>query len=289
VTIDSQQDRVGALLQRANGHLGGEIVYRHTRWVRIWHWINVLAIIFLLGSGLNIFNAHPRLYWGAYGDDADPALFSLYSVEDHNGASHGITQIGSVHIDTTGTLGWSTYRGEYSSRGWPSWATIPSFQDLADARHWHFLFAWILVLNFAIYITWSVRRRHLQIDIVPTLRDLRSIPKSVSNHIRFKHPTGDAAKRYNVLQRLAYVGVLLLLVVMVATGLTMSPAIDAFLPWLLDVFGGRQTARTLHFLSAALIVLFVFVHVAEVFIAGVVNEMRSMITGYYRVPSEHKQ
>lgn len=265
-----------------------EIFYRHTAWVRAWHWINALAILFLLGSGLNIFNAHPRLYWGRYGADADTPFFALGSVDAADGTTHGITQIGAWQFDTTGVLGWSQTGGEYSARGWPAWMTIPSFQDLADARHWHFLFAWILAINLLVYLVWSLRRRHLQRDIVPSAADLKTIPRSILDHIRFKHPTGEAAKRYNVLQRLAYLGVLLLICLMVVTGLTMSPAFNAIFPWSLDILGGRQSARSLHFLSAGLILLFVFVHVAEVFIAGVFNEVRSMITGYFTVPGEHE-
>ena len=102
-----------------------------------------------------------------------------------------------------------------------------------------------------------------------------------------KHPTGEAAKRYNVLQRLAYLGVILLITVMVLTGLTMSPGFDAFFPWLLDLFGGRQTARSIHFISASLIVLFIIVHLVEVVLAGPINEVRSMLTGRYVVPKEH--
>jgi thiosulfate reductase cytochrome b subunit len=132
--------------------------------------------------------------------------------------------------------------------------------------------------------------RHLQRDIWPSRADLKAIPRSIWDHIRLKHPRGEAAKRYNVLQKLAYLGVLVLLGLMVLTGLTMSPGIDASLPWLLDLFGGRQSARSIHFLSACLILLFVLVHVAEVVLAGPINEIRSMLTGFYRVPPdrEHK-
>lgn len=263
-----------------------EVIYRHSAWVRAWHWINALAILFMLGSGLNIFNAHPRLYWGHYGADADTPFLSLNSLQAADGTIQGTTQIGPWQIDTTGFLGWSKYNGEYTARGWPSWMTIPSFQDLADARHWHFLFAWILAINLFVYLIWSLRRRHLQRDLVPSKADLRSIPRSILDHIRLKHPTGDAAKRYNVLQRLAYLGVIGLIGLMIVTGLAMSPAINAFVPPLLDLLGGRQSARSLHFLSASLIVLFIFVHIAEVFLAGVFNEIRSMITGYFAVPRE---
>lgn len=266
----------------------GESFYRHSGTVRLTHWINALCILFLLGSGLNIFNAHPRLYWGKYGADADTPFFSIGAYDTPHGV-RGITQIGSWEFDTTGVLGWSKYMGSYTARGWPSWITIPSFQDLADARHWHFLFAWVLAINGVVYLAWSLSTRHIQRDIWPTRADLRSIPRSVIDHILLRHPTGEAAKRYNVLQRFAYLGVIALITLMVLTGLTMSPGFDAFFPWLLDVFGGRQSARSLHFISASLIVLFVVVHLVEVMLAGPINEIRSMITGRYVVPEDHKQ
>lgn len=262
-----------------------EVIYRHRAPVRLAHWVNVLCILFLLGSGLNIFNAHPRLYWGKYGADADHAFFSIGAIDTQNG-TRGTTQIGPWHFDTTGVLGWSKTNGDYQARGWPNWLTIPSFQDLADARHWHFLFAWLLVFNGLLYLGYGFYARHLQRDVWPTFADLWDIPRSVIDHVRLKHPTGEAAKRYNVLQRLAYVGVIILISLMVLTGLTMSPGIDAAFPFLLDIFGGRQSARSIHFISASLIVLFVFVHLVEVMLAGPINEIRSMLTGYYRVPRD---
>ena len=100
--------------------------YRHRALVRLTHWINALCILFLLGSGLNIFNAHPRLYWGLYGTDADPSFFSLNAVDTPAGPQ-GVTQIGPWHFNTTGVLGWSKVDGEFQARGWPDWLTIPSF------------------------------------------------------------------------------------------------------------------------------------------------------------------
>ncbi|HEX4158987.1 MAG TPA: cytochrome b/b6 domain-containing protein [Rhizomicrobium sp.] len=266
----------------------GEAFYRHRATVRLTHWINALCILFLLGSGLNIFNAHPRLYWGLYGADADMPFISIQAYDTPQG-TRGITKIGPWHIDTTGVLGWSRYMGEYMNRAWPGWLTIPSYQDLADARHWHFMFAWLLVINGLVYLVWSFSTRHIQRDIWPTRADIRAVPRSILDHILLRHPAGEAAKRYNVLQRFAYLGVIVLISLMVLTGLTMSPGFDAFCPWLLDLFGGRQSARSIHFLSAALIVLFVIVHLVEVVLAGPINEIRSMLTGNYVVPKGHKR
>jgi thiosulfate reductase cytochrome b subunit len=265
----------------------GEVFYRHRLPVRITHWVNAFCILFLLGSGLNIFNAHPRLYWGQYGADADKAFFSIGS-EDAAGGTHGYVRLGPWRVDTTGVLGWSKSDGEYVERAWPDWITVPSFQDLADARHWHFLFAWVLVINGTMYLTWGIVSRHLKRDIVPTGVDIRTIPSSIVQHVKFKHPAGEAAKRYNPLQRLAYLGIMFLIALMILTGLTMSPGFDAVCPWLLAVFHGRQSARSIHFITASLIVLFVVVHLVEVVLAGAINEVRSMLTGRYVVPEDSR-
>ncbi len=270
-----------------------EVIYRHTALVRLNHWINAVTIFLMIGSGLNIFNAHPRLYWGQRGDEADPALVSIGARLGPHGGLHGVTHIGTKTFDTTGVLGASMSHGHMAAMGWPAWIILPGFQDLADARHWHLFFAWVLILNGVAYLAWSLAIRHIQRDLWPSRQDIRSIPRSVWDHLRNRRPTGEAAKRYNVLQKLAYLGLIALVAGMVATGLTMSPGIDAFAPWLLDLFGGRQSARTLHFVFATGIVLFIIVHVAEVFLAGPVNEIRSIVTGNYHVrpdppPRAHK-
>ena len=268
-------------------HHGGESFYRHHAPVRVAHWINALCILMLLGSGLNIFNAHPRLYWGMYGADADHPFFSIDAVDTPDG-SRGVTQIGPWHFNTTGVLvAGEKYNGDFGARGWPAWATIPSFQDLARRATLALHVCVDLAINGLIYLVWSIWTRHIQKDIWPTLNDLKAIAKSIFHHIKLKHPTGEAAKRYNVLQRLAYLGVICLITLIVLTGLTMSPGFDVVCPWLIDVFGGRQSARSIHFLSASLIVAFVAVHLTEVVLAGPINEIRSMLNGHYRVPKDH--
>ena len=264
---------------------GREVIYRHTFLVRLSHWVNAVVIFLMIGSGLNIFNAHPRLYWGQSGDEGDPAIASIGARMGPHGLQ-GVTHIGAKTFNTTGVLGASMSHGHMAPLGWPAWIILPGFQDLADARHWHVFFAWVLIGNGLVYLTWSLLIRHIQRDLWPTWRDLKTLPRSVWEHLRNRHPTGDEAKRYNVLQKLAYLGLIVMVLGMVATGLTMSPGIDAFAPWLLDLFGGRQSARTLHFVFAAGIVLFIIVHVAEVFLAGPLNELRSILTGDYHVPPD---
>jgi thiosulfate reductase cytochrome b subunit len=258
------------------------VVYRTRPWVRVWHWINALALLFLLLSGLQIFNAHPSLYWGQAARFDHPVL-ALRAFPD-GGGLRGVTFVGKAHFTTTGFLGASKYRGGLASRGFPSWLTIPSNRDLESGRRWHFFFAWIFAINGALYFGYLVVSRHLKGDLWPSVEELKGIPRSILDHILLKHPVGPAALRFNVLQKLAYLSVLLILLpLMILTGLTMSPGMDAALPVLPWAFGGRQSARTVHFICAWSIVAFFFVHIFEVFAAGVLNEMRSIITGRFAV------
>ena len=260
-------------------------VYRHRLPVRVMHWINVVCLTILLMSGLNIFNAHPALYWG---DDsmAAPPWLLLYGQNTAKGPV-GKTRIAGTDFDTTGVLGISKVNGQTTARGFPSWATIPGPQWLAMARHWHLFFAWIFVVNGIAYVLYTIFSRHLVRDLVPTRDELRHVGRSIVDHLKFKHPTGDAATRYNVLQSLTYLIVIFgLLPLVVLAGMAMSPRIDTVFTGWVDLLGGRQSARSLHFLAAMGLVLFVLVHVFEVIVAGVWNEMRSMITGWYRLPPD---
>ena len=259
-----------------------EVIYRHRWVVRITHWINLACIVVLLMTGLQILNAHPALYWGQYGADADRPFIEMRADDWRKPHPRGLTVIDGYAIDTTGVLGVSG--GEI--RGFPAWATWPGQRNLAVGRNWHFFMAWLFVTNGLVYLLSGAINGHFRRDLAPTRAQLkpRHIWADIVDHLKLKHPTGEAAKSYNVLQKFAYLAVVFVFLPgMVLTGLTMSPGFDAFFPWLLDLFGGRQSARTLHFIFANLIVLFVIVHVTEVFIAGAANEIGSMITGRYSI------
>jgi len=263
------------------------LVKRHTVVTRITHWLNVLVISLLLMSGLQIFNAHPALYWGAASTFADPWI--AMKKEEIGGEARGITTVGALRFDTTGLFGWSGKEGMREQRGFPSWATIPSYRSLADGRRWHFFFAWLFVANGLVYLAWGALGGHLRKDLWPTRPQLspRHILHEISTHARLKFPKGEEARRYNILQKLTYLAVILVLLpAMVLTGLAMSPGFNATVPWLVDVFGGRQSARTIHFLSASLIVAFVLVHLFMVVASGLWNNIRSMITGRYAIEVE---
>jgi thiosulfate reductase cytochrome b subunit len=255
---------------------------RHALPVRVAHWINVVALTVLLMSGLNIFSAHPALYWGKSSYTGSGPVF-LITAREADGELIGVTRAFGREFVTTGVLG----AGGEGQRTFPGWLTLPSGRWLAMARRWHFFFAWLFVLNGLGYLAYSIGSRHLARDLAPTATDWRSIGRSVLDHLRLRHPAGEAARRYNVLQKLAYLAVIFgLLPLAVLTGLAMSPSLDAIVPGWVDLLGGRQSARTIHFITAWVLVGFVLVHVFEVLVSGLWNHLRSMITGRYRVETQ---
>ena len=232
---------------------GGDLVRRHRLSTRLWHWANALAIFIMLMSGLMIFNAHPRLYWGEFGADPDTAWLAI---------------------------------GTMADVAFPGWMTIPSNYSLADARIWHLAFAWVLLVGAPLYVLWSLVNGHLRSDLMFKRGELspRHIWHEISEHARLRFPTGVAALSYNLLQKGAYLGVLLVLLpLVILTGLAMSPGFDAAVP-VSSWFGGRQTARSIHFLCAGGFALFIIVHLIMVVLAGPRNELRAMLSGWYRLP-----
>lgn len=260
------------------------LIRRHTLITRLTHWLNVLALTLLLMSGLQIFNAHPALYWGAKSTFADPWL--AMTKQEIGDAPRGVTTVGDLKFDTTGLFGWSGKEGMREQRGFPSWATIPSYRSLTDGRRWHFFFAWVFVLNGLLYWLAGLIGGHIRRDLLPARDQLspRHIWHEIVTHAQFKFPKGDEARRYNVIQKATYLAVVaVLLPGMVLTGLSMSPGFNATVPWLIDLFGGRQSARSIHFICASLIVLFIVVHLILVLVSGVWNNLRSMVTGKYAI------
>jgi thiosulfate reductase cytochrome b subunit len=170
-------------------------------------------------------------------------------------------------------------------RAFPAWITIPGPQWLAMGRLWHFFFAWVFVANGFAYILWTLFSGHLRQDLLPTRSEWHGIGRSLRDHLLLRHPRGEEARRYNVLQNIAYLGIVFgVLPLLVLGGWAMSPMMDACVPGWVDWLGGRQAARTLHFIAAMLLLAVVAVHLFEVVVTGLVNNLRSMITGHWRLP-----
>ena len=254
----------------------GPLIYRQRLITRATHWVWAVCLFFLLLTGLQIFNAHPALYIGAQsGFEFDNAVLTITAQQADDGTLKGITTVLGHSFDTTGFLGAS---GD-EARAFPAALTIPSYQSLATGRTIHFFFAWLLVGTLSLWLLASTLNGHLR-QLIPSLADLRALPRDLANHarLRFHH-----SANYNVLQKLAYAGVLFVaLPLMIATGLAMSPSFNATAPWLLDLFQGRQTARSLHFITMMALVAFFVVHMLMILAAGPLNELRSIVTGWYR-------
>jgi Ni/Fe-hydrogenase b-type cytochrome subunit len=228
----------------------GTPIRRHAIATRLWHWVNAIALLILLGSGLGISNAHPRLYWGRYGANFDHAWATL------------------PHF--------------------PGWLTIPAGYNLAISRRWHLFFALVLAFGLLAYMVASLLNRHFRRDLALRREDVsaRHLAEDVRDHLAFRFHDADDPGRYNSLQKWSYIAVVFVaLPLMIASGLALSPGMDAGWPWLLTVFGGRQSARSVHFVAATLLGGFTIVHLALVILAGTVNEVRSMISGWWRVPA----
>jgi Ni/Fe-hydrogenase b-type cytochrome subunit len=215
---------------------------KHSLGTRIWHWVNALSLIVLFMSGLNISNAHPHLYWGQWG-----------------------FMPGQQWTDVV---------------DFPGWITIPGYYDLAAARDWHVLFSVIFVVALVLFLVSALVNGHLRRDLATSRREWKwpAIREDIRAHLRldFEHHRG----KYNFLQKLAYGAVLIVLLpLMVLTGLAISPGMDAAWPFLLDVFGGRQSARSIHFIVAWALAGFFVLHIVLVLLNKPLRNLRDMITG----------
>lgn len=260
------------------------LIQRHSRSVRVLHWVNFLTLAIMLMSGLQIFNAHPSLYWGT-SSNFSHRLLRMEAMDDAAGQTEGLTIVDGHRFVTTGVFGWSRGSdGSYTERGFPDWATLPGSTWLAMGRLWHLFFAWVLVLNGAVYVLIGILSGHLRRDLLPTRADLRALGHTLAEHVRLRFPKGEEARHYNGIQKLSYLFIVFIVgPVMVLSGLTMSPTMDAGYPWLLSLFDGRQSARTIHFLGAMTLLAFFLVHIAMVIVSGLRNNVRSMITGRYAI------
>ncbi len=215
---------------------------RHALSTRIWHWINAVSIVILFMSGLNIANAHRHLYWGNAGYDPATAWFS--------------------------------------HERFPGWATIPDYYSLAAARDWHVLFSLVFAFSFLAFIIAAIANGHIVRDLFARAKEWRpaSIMADIREHLRLNFTHG--AGKYNILQKIAYAFVIFIAVpMMIFTGMVMSPGMEAAWPWMTDLFGGRQSARSLHFIFAFLLAAFLALHVLLVLLTGPIAQIRAMITG----------
>ena len=215
---------------------------RHALSTRLWHWINLVCVVVMFMSGLTISNAHPRLYWGKAGFMPEEAWLMVPR--------------------------------------FPDWMTIPGYYSLAVARDWHLLMAWPFALGVLFIWIAMLANGHFRRDIATRRSEwsARNVAADVKAHLRLDFDHG--AGKYNFLQKLTYGLVFgVMLPGMVLTGIAISPGMEPSFGWLVDILGGRQSARSLHFICAFSILGFLILHVALVLLAGPVHLLRGMITG----------
>jgi len=249
-----------------NQHPSRSPVERHALWTRSTHWIGAASILTLIVSGVVILMAHPRLYWGEVGNDLTPALLELPISRNHQ---HG---------------GWETAIPFTAEAGSPVSAsrTYEIFNQNGWGRSLHFLSAWILVATGTAYWLAGFLTGHVRRHLVPRVGEwrMRRLGQDFRDHLRLRIPHATGGPQYGPLQKFAYLGVVFVaLPVMLLTGLAMSPAVTAGVPMLAAIFGGYQSARTIHFVAFAALVLFLLAHVAMIAITGFVRHMRAMTVG----------
>jgi len=244
-------------------------VSNHRGWVRVCHWLAAAAFMTLAVSGFLILMVHPRLYLGHAGNDLTPALLSLPISNNHR-PDELHSRVIFTNVPGAPVTAERNY-DIFNQNGW--------------ARSLHFLTAWILVAVGATYVAIGIVSGHIRSALLPRGRELapRALLQDVKNHLRPVVGAIGAGPPYGLMQKLAYTTVVLIaLPLMVATGLTMSPTVAAAYPFLLDLFGGYQTTRTIHFFGFATLIAFLFVHIAMVVVSGFGRQLRAMTWGNQR-------
>ncbi len=227
-----------------------EVQARHSALVRVTHWITTLCFLALLVSGFGILISHPRFYWGETGNINTAPLFKIPIP-----ASRNLVPTGYGY-------------------------TLPDLNGWG--RYLHFQAAWIVVLTGILYIFYSLLTGHLWKDLFPDKADFswRVFSNEIASHLRFARPPAAEAWSYNLLQRIAYLFVILILFPLVIwTGLAMSPAFVSAIPATVTVFGGQQSARTIHFFVTLALLLFLLIHLVMIALAGFWSRTQPMITG----------
>ena len=242
------------------------ITVRHKRWVKLSHWIITISFFLLVFSGFVILMCHPRLYWGEVGNDLTPALFELPVSRNYQ---HGGWEKSTAFFETKNSpVSASRTYDIWNQNGW--------------GRSLHFLSAWFLVVTGLGYLLWGTLSGHFKRNLFPGSKEftLKSFGVDIKNHLRLIIMPASGGPNYGLLQKSSYLIVIFFLLPLVAlTGMTMSPAITAAYPFLLKIFFGAQSARTLHFFASVALVLFLIIHVVMIIISGFKKKMRSMTWG----------
>lgn len=258
-------------------------VYRHSIAARLSHWLWTLAMLVLVMSGLQIFNAAPYL---DASDQTNPQRRVLAIGSDSQSQlapGTGITRVFGHDFTTTHVLGYTDDgQGGETARAFPGWATLPAYQDLAAGRTWHLFFAWILIACGIAYLVGGALRKDLRLVVLRPSDIPKLVPMQLY-YLRLRKEPPHYGK-YNPLQKLAYTIILFVFSpLIVISGLALAPGVDSIVPWLTPLLGGRQFARVWHFVITFAFIGFFLMHMVLVLTTGVGNNLRSMITGRYHL------
>ncbi|HKF46744.1 MAG TPA: cytochrome b/b6 domain-containing protein [Terracidiphilus sp.] len=231
---------------------------RHSALVRVTHWLTFVSFALLLFTGAEIILTHPRFYWGETGNVNMKPLFVIPVPSSRDTVPTGYNYV------------------------------LPDMNGWGRALH--FEMAWVLVITALVYGIAGIWTGHFRKHLLPGKGEWswRAYSKRIAQYLRFAPPDAAETGAYNVLQKAAYLSVIFVLFPMVIwTGLALSPAFDSAFPWAVNVLGGRQSARTLHFFITDALVVFFVVHVVMVAVSGFRARMRAMITGHGEIPEDH--
>ncbi len=267
---------------RVNEPKPGDRVYRHSVAARTAHWLWTLAMLVLVMSGLQIFNAAPYLD-ASYKTDPQHRVLAFDAAMGPNNTPIGTTTIFGHTFTTTHLFGYTDDgQGSEGARAFPASITLPAVQDLADGRLWHLFFGWVLLIAIVAYIVAAAIRNDLR-ELILRPSDVPKLLPMQLYYLRLRAEPPPHGK-YNPLQKAAYTVVLFVFIpLIILTGLALSPGVDAMAPWLTSVFGGRQFARTWHFALMSILIAYFVLHMILVAMNGPINNIISMITGWYKL------
>lgn len=261
-------------------------IYRHGRSVRITHWLNALTVFALLITGFGISQLHSPLYWGDAGQEWGPGI------EEWNAA--GVDP--NPMIMRAPEVPWDYLRSDvrpgFATLGLGKWFDEKLYALEFYLRYQtivrdHIFFAWFFLFNGLAYVAAGVWTGRFRGILRPSWRELswRKIGRDIWDHLRLRFHSGEDARSYNLIQKYTYLSIIfIVLPLQILTGLGLMPWMDAAFPWFKEIFFGRQSMRTIHFACGFLILGFVVVHLAMVVLSGFRNNVRSMITGWYKLP-----
>src|SRR6185437_1942442 len=238
----------------------------HRLWVRLTHWLFAGAVLVLIYSGVTILMAHPRFYWGNAGNDLIQPLFEVPLGPNYH------------HVSFAPATPF------FPSRNSPVTADllVEPWNQNSWARSLHFLAAWCFATGLLAYLALARATGHARSALWPRRDELErnNLWQDVQAHLRLPMPAVKPGPPYAVLQKLAYTMVVFVaLPLMFLTGITMSPAITANYPILLVIFGGAQSARTIHFFTFTFLAIFLLIHLAMILLTGPLRQLRGMILG----------